>query len=115
VSRFGLFAAVVIALSLTALAARPENRGTGFPDLIQLPTDFGSEGIAAGPGHTFYVGSFTPPAVGQILVGDLRTGIYTELVPPTGTMAVGMKFDPRSNALFVAGGTSGRATVYNAT
>ena len=30
-----------------------------------------------------------------------------ELVPPTGRMAVGMKVDPRTNFLFVAGGTSG--------
>ena len=39
---------------------------------------------------------------------------FTELVPPTGRIAAGMKFDPRSNYLYVAGGTSGRATVYNA-
>jgi sugar lactone lactonase YvrE len=53
--------------------------------------------------------------LGQILVGDLRTGSYAELVPPTGRMAVGMKFDARSNSLFVAGGVSGGATVYDAT
>lgn len=111
---FGLLAPIAVVLSLVTFDTSSAQHNT-FPGLIQLPADFGSEGIAAGPGHTFYVGSFTPPAVGQILVGDLRTGIYSELVPPTGRMAVGMKFDPRSNALFVAGGTSGGATVYNAT
>ena len=115
VFRFVLFVPVALASALATAATRSAGEGSAFPDLIQLPAGFGSEGIAIGPGHTFYVGSFTPPAVGQILVGDLRTGVYTELVPPTGRMAVGLKFDARSNALFVAGGTSGRATVYDAT
>jgi sugar lactone lactonase YvrE len=84
-----------------------------FPGLIQLPADFGSEGIAVG-NRTFYVGSFLAPRLGQILVGDLRTGTLSELVPPSGRMAVGMKVDPRSNLLFVAGGTSGGAAVYDA-
>ena len=84
------------------------------PHLIQLPADFGPEGIAVGNAHTFYVGSLAPATAGQILVGDLRTGSFTELVPPTGRFAAGMKFDPRSGYLFVAGGTSGRATIYDA-
>ena len=90
-----------------------QNTKSVFPNLIQLPADFGPEGIAIGNGHTFYVGSLVPPTLGQILVGDLRTGSFSELVPPTGRFAAGMKFDSRSNYLFVAGGTSGRATVYN--
>jgi sugar lactone lactonase YvrE len=85
-----------------------------FPELIQLPADFGPEGIAVGNGHTFYVGSFVEPTVGQILVGDLRSGAFSQLVPPTGRRAAGMKFDPRSSLLYVAGGTSGHATVYDA-
>ena len=44
--------------------------------------EFGSNG------HTFYVGSLTEPSLGQILVGDLQTGTYSELVPPTGRFAV---------------------------
>ena len=86
---------------------------SSVPDLIQLPADFGPEGIAAGPGHTFYVGSLADATAGQILVGNLRTGLFTELVAPTGRLAAGMKFDPRSGYLFVSGGTSGRATVYD--
>jgi sugar lactone lactonase YvrE len=85
-----------------------------FPDLIPLPSTFGPEGIAVGNGTTFYVGSLSPASLGQILTGDLLTGHFFELVPPTGRPALGMKYDSRSNLLFVAGGTSGRGTVYDA-
>jgi sugar lactone lactonase YvrE len=106
---------IVVALSLTPLAAGAQRSPSVFPDLISLPADFGSEGIAIGTGHTFYVGSFTPPTLGQILVGDLRTGVLAELVPANGRPAVGMKIDPRTNFLFVAGGMSGGGTIYDAT
>jgi hypothetical protein len=101
--------------SLVTVAARVgHSQGPLFPDLIQLPADFGPEGIAVDNGHTFYVGSLAAATLGQVLVGDLRTGTYSELVPPTGRIAAGMKIDSRSNYLYVAGGTSGRATVYDA-
>jgi hypothetical protein len=110
-----LIAPVALLLSVaTAAVGIAQSHASVFPDLIPLPADFGPEGIATGNGHTFYVGSLVPATLGQILVGDLRTGTYSELVPPTGRMAAGMKFDPRSHFLFVAGGTSGRATVYDA-
>jgi hypothetical protein len=107
--------AITALLVLIVSSTRAQNTTSVFPDLIQLPADFGPEGIAIGDGHTFYVGSLVPPTLGQILVGDLRTGSFSELVPPTGRFAAGMKFDSRSNYLFVAGGTSGRATVYDTT
>jgi DNA-binding beta-propeller fold protein YncE len=97
--------------TLWAMAA--QNNAQVFPDLIQLPANFGSEGIAAGDGPTFYVGSFTPPALGQILAGDLRTGSLAELVAPNGRPSVGMKFDSRTKFLYVAGGMSGGGTVYD--
>jgi hypothetical protein len=126
-----LIAVVVVALSSSTLnptradevtkwdevaagASSGQSNSPAFPDLIQLPPDFGPEGIAIGNGHTFYVGSLAAATAGQILVGDLRTGAFTELVPPTGRLAAGMKFDARTNYLFVAGATSGGATVYNA-
>jgi hypothetical protein len=84
-----------------------------FPDLIALPAGFGPEGIAVGNGHTFYVGSLTPPTLGEILVGDLRTGHVSILVPPTGRPALGLKYHARSGFLFVAGGPSGGGTVYD--
>jgi hypothetical protein len=106
---------VVVVLSLAAVAAGvAQGQAPVFPDLIQLPADFGPEGIAVDNGHTFYVGSLAPATLGQILVGDLRTGTFSELVPPTGRIAAGMKLDSRSNYLYVAGGTSGRGTIYDA-
>jgi hypothetical protein len=110
-----LRASAVVVLSVATVAfAIAQGNATVFPDLIQLPANFGPEGIAAGPGHTFYVGSLAPVTAGQILVGNLRTGVFTQLVPPTGRFAAGMKFDARSGYLFVSGGTSGRATIYDA-
>jgi sugar lactone lactonase YvrE len=107
-------AAAVLAVLLTQIIGIAQGYRPVFPGLIQLPADFGSEGIAIGNGHTFYVGSFAAPRLGQILVGDLRTGTLSEFVPPSGRMAVGMKVDPRTNLLFVAGGTSGGGAVYDA-
>src|ERR1041385_1403748 len=111
-SSFVLFAAVAVVFSFVGVSSVQSNSHV-FPDLIQLPSDFGPEGIAIGNGHTFYVGSVAAATLGQILVGDLRTGAFSQLVPPTGRMAAGMKFDARSDYLFVAGGPSGRATVYD--
>jgi DNA-binding beta-propeller fold protein YncE len=107
----GLFVLVASALH------QPAGLGFGapvFPAVIPLPVGFGPEGIATGNGTTFYVGSLAPATAGQILVGDLRTGEVSELVGPTGRPALGMKHDPRSDLLFVAGGPSGSATVYAA-
>jgi sugar lactone lactonase YvrE len=106
--------AVVVFSLVPVREEASQNHAAVFPDLIPLPADFGPEGIAAGNGHAFYVGSFAPATRGQILVGDLRTGNFTQLVAPTGRPAAGMKFDSRSNFLFVAGATSGGATVYDA-
>jgi hypothetical protein len=101
---------VLLAIEVPTLSQAPS-----FPDLIPLPTGFGPEGIAVGNGHTFYVGSLLAPAtLGQILVGDLRTGNVSQLVAPTGRPALGMKHDPRGDLLFVAGGASGTGVVYDA-
>lgn len=84
-----------------------------FPDLIQLPADFGPEGIASGNGTTFYVGAVAGTR-GKILVGDLRTGEFSTLVEPNDVPTTGIKHDPRSNLLFVARAGSGMGTVYDA-
>jgi sugar lactone lactonase YvrE len=85
-----------------------------FPDFIQLPADFGPEGIASGNGTTFYTGSLAASTRGQILVGDLRTGEIATLVAADGVPATGMKHDARSNLLFVARAGSGMGTVFDA-
>jgi hypothetical protein len=107
--------ALVVGLLLATISAiGAQSQAPVFPDLIQVPSGFGSEGIAVDGGHKFYVGSFLSPMLGQILVGDLRDGTLAELVPPTGRAAVGMKLDSRTNYLYVAGGSSGRGTIYDA-
>lgn len=104
---------LVVALVLLVAGLPALSQAPIYPDLIPLPVGFGPEGIAVGNGHTFYVGSLTPPTVGQILVGDLRDGSFSQLVTPTGRPALGMKYDARSNLLFVANGPSGRGTAYD--
>ena len=99
-------ALLALLIPSTPAAAKP------FADtsiLIEGATS--AEGIAAGTGTTFYAGDL---AEGDIYQGDIRTGTTELLIDaPDGTMAVGMKFDPGSNLLFVAGGAGGNAYVYN--
>jgi hypothetical protein len=83
-----------------------------FPKIIPLPNGFQPEGIATGRGHSFYAGSL---ADGSIYGGDLRTGQGQIVVPAQqDRIAVGLSVDLRTNYLFVAGGLSGAAYVYDA-
>src|SRR5687768_6488596 len=106
--KLAAFAALAFALTATVAAAAPS-----FPATIQLPSGFQPEGIAI-RGTTFYVGSIP---TGAVLRGNLRTGATTTLVPAaapnTGKAAIGIAVDTR-NRLFVAGGNTGKAFVYNA-
>ncbi len=103
---------LIISLLFVLGLALPAAAGPSFPDEIPLPTDFQPEGIAVGPGHTFYAGSL---ADGTILAGDLRTGATEELVPgEPGRVSVGMSYDARGGNLFVAGGLGGVGRVYDA-
>jgi sugar lactone lactonase YvrE len=82
-----------------------------FPEVISLPDGFQPEGIATGTGTTFYVGSIP---TGAVYRGDLRTGKGEVLVPAQeGRNAIGLKFDDRTGLLFVAGGATGYAYVYD--
>ncbi|HEX6032565.1 MAG TPA: hypothetical protein VFY90_14120 [Tepidiformaceae bacterium] len=81
-----------------------------FPSDIELPTGFQPEGIAAGRGHTFFVGSIP---TGAIYKGDLRTGEGAILVPgQAGRAATGLKVD-NLNRVFVSGAGTGDAWVYD--
>ena len=83
-----------------------------FPDVIQLPTGWRPEGIEAGPQHTLYVGSLAAGAVRQV---DARTGASSTLVQPTpGRAATGLEYDRKGERLFVSGGATGAAYVYDA-
>ena len=103
-SRLAVLAALALALPLTALG------GAAYPKTIALPDGFAPEGTATS-GNTFYVGS---KVSGAIYRGDLLTGQGSVLVTAqAGRIAGGMKVD-RRDRLFVAGGTTGKAFVYNA-
>lgn len=82
-----------------------------FPDVIPLPNGFQPEGIASGTGTTFYVGSIP---TGAVYRGDLRTGEGAVLVPAqAGRSSIGLKYDARTGLLFVAGGMTGNAYIYD--
>jgi streptogramin lyase len=101
--------AVVGALALVAVAAATAK---SIPDVIALPNGWRPEAGAAGRGHTLYVGSLAAGAVRQI---DVRTGKSFTLVQPTpGRVAAGVEYDRRGDRLFVAGGATGQAYVYDA-
>jgi hypothetical protein len=103
-----LVAVVSITLSLAMAApalAEP------FPDSVPLPVDFAPEGIAVGTGSTFYAGSLTS---GDVYRGSLRSGqgeIFIDA--PAGRVAAGLKADRAHRLLFVAGGDTGAAYVYD--
>ncbi len=99
--------ALVLIVSAAAAAA------STFPDVIQLPDGWRPEGIEAGREHTLYVGSIPTGAVRQI---DAKTEASITLVQPTaGRSATGLEYDKKNERLFVSGGGTGAAYVYDAT
>ena len=102
-----LMVVVTAAVSSPAAAGRPV-----FPEVIALPDGWLPEGIAIGPGSTFYAGS---RANGAVYRGDVRTGegeVFIDGQP--GRVAVGMTFDARCGLLLVAGGPTGDGFAYDA-
>ena len=99
------YSALIVAPAVAAPA------GT-FPSEIPLPLGFQPEGIAVGQGTDFFAGSLSN---GAIYKGDLRTGAGDVLVEGTaGDVAVGLGYDERTNYLYVAGGPTGMAWIYDA-
>jgi sugar lactone lactonase YvrE len=98
-------AALFAAAPLATAAAEP------FPDVIPIPNGWLPEGIATGTGTSIYAGS---RANGAVWLGDLRTGEGDVLVEgAAGRVAVGIKVD--RGLLFVSGGGTGDAYIYDAT
>ena len=101
-----------IVAALSALVLATPALAQPFPEVIPLPTGFQPEGIAAGRGSTFFVGSIP---TGAVFRGDLRTGDGDLIVPGReGRSSIGIKVDGKDR-IFVAGGDTGRAFVYDAT
>jgi sugar lactone lactonase YvrE len=103
-------------LILTGLVAVPTSADAApssehRSDVIVLPGAASAEGIAKGHGSTFFAGElFT----GDIYRGNLRRGTAKKFIDaPDGRNALGMAFDRRHDLLFVAGGQTGQAYVYN--
>src|SRR5215210_766587 len=114
--RLGWTTMVLSLLAATIVAATPA-ASPNWPARIDLPPGFMTEGIAIGKGHTFYVGSTQTTGLypGSIYAGDLRTGEGDILVEgATGRAAFGI-FADNCNRLWVAGGGTGNAYVYDAT
>jgi sugar lactone lactonase YvrE len=85
---------------------------SSYTSIIHLPGGFGPEGIAIRAGTPeFYVGSIP---TGAVYKGDLRSGEGEVLVQGReGRASIGLKVD-RDRRLFVAGGPTGKAFVYDA-
>ena len=81
-----------------------------FPPVIPLPDGFAPEGVAVGYGPLLYAGSRQDGAIWR---GDAITGRGAVLVPGApGRSALGLEVDRRGR-LWVAGGTTGTARVYD--
>jgi sugar lactone lactonase YvrE len=100
--------AVAVAAAMLAASAQAVG-GAAFPKRIALPNGFQPEGIAIA-GQQFYAGSIP---TGAVYRGSLRTGRGSVLVrPAAGRAAIGL--DVSRGLVFVAGGATGRAFVYDA-
>ena len=106
------FLALVTILALLSGVAACGGNDSGFPapDVIPLPTGFRPEGVAIS-GTSLFVGAIP---TGRIFRADIPTGQGQILVePPAGRNAIGLKVDD-GGRLFVAGGETGQAYVYDA-
>jgi hypothetical protein len=104
--------ATIISLGLLALLVPAAPAGPAAQPTIALPDEFRPEGIASGPGDSFYVGSIPQ---GSVYRGSYTTGEGAVLVPPhPGRNHTGLKVDERFGRLFVAGGPSHGIYVYDA-
>jgi sugar lactone lactonase YvrE len=98
-----LVMALATATAVPAAASRTQ--------MIVLPGAVSAEGIAVGRGTTFFAGDLLR---GDIFRGDLRRGEAEMFIDnPDGRMAVGMAVLASHNLLFVAGGQTGQAYVYD--
>jgi hypothetical protein len=110
VARLGRVVLPILVLSLVAAVAVPA-AASRPAEIIILPGATSAEGIAAGRGATFFAGDLF---AGDIFRGNVQRGTAERFIDaPAGRMAVGMAADTAHDLLFVAGGFTGQAYVYN--
>ncbi|MET4137300.1 SMP-30/gluconolactonase/LRE family protein [Pseudarthrobacter sp. PvP090] len=106
----GILALAAFLVPAPLATADRADRGDRTP-VISLPGATGAEGIAAGEGSTFFAGDLPN---GNIFRGDIDDGkAKLFITAPEGRAAVGMKVDRENDLLFVAGGATGQAYVYD--
>jgi sugar lactone lactonase YvrE len=103
-----LLVALACLSAVLSVSAAVAGREQVFPARIALPAGFQPEGIAIAAAQA-YVGSIP---TGSVWRGNLRTGRGAVLVNRTGRAAIGVAVD--RGRIFVAGGPTGRAFVYDA-
>jgi hypothetical protein len=112
---------ILVSLGLTPLALSIQSASAGekpFAKIVPALEGAPPEGFTIGKGHTAYNGSVD----GSIYKVNLRNGEGEILVPSEPDFdlfagecnKLGMRVDPRSNYLFVAGCVNGDAYVYDA-
>jgi hypothetical protein len=107
-----VFTVVLPFLLLALMAALAVPASAAPARVIVLPGATSAEGIAAGRGATFYAGDLF---AGDIFRGDFQRGTAELFIDaPAGRMALGMTADLEHDLLFVAGGFTGQAYVYDA-
>lgn len=109
--RTALGVTALAAAGLLALPDRAEAHGhRPAPATLPLPDGIRPEGIAAGPGGTYYVGSL---ADGRIVTGDVRRpGVRTLLAGASGRQLRGLLHDHRSGLLWAVGNVGSVAHVW---
>jgi sugar lactone lactonase YvrE len=104
-------AAAIITSPATASRSSGHHVDVDLPDRLDLPDGWQPEGITSGRRFDLYVGSIP---TGAILRLNARTGASRTVVEGRADRAaIGIKLD-RRRRLFVAGGGTGQAFVYDA-
>lgn len=105
-------AAVTIALLCALGVWAPAGAAKPSAQSIVLPGAGSAEGIAIGTGSTFFAGDLLG---GDIYRGNLQRGTVSPFIdnPAGERQAVGMSVDKKTGYLFVAGGQTGQAYVYD--
>ncbi|MGH2783833.1 MAG: hypothetical protein ACRDJ1_01070 [Actinomycetota bacterium] len=109
--RFGTRLVAIVAAATTLVLFAETAIAGPKAEVIVLPGATSAEGITDGHGKTFYAGDLF---AGDIYTGNIQHGTAELLIDvPDGRQAVGMNFDETTDLLWVAGGFTGQAYVYD--